>query len=120
MLESDSVLALTFAVDLFISQMPDQPGDCVAVFDGPGEPANPTYTYERPHVQIVVRGPMGSYRATHIRAQDIRNSLNGRYEETWGGVRYIGIWALGDIIPLSEDETGRPRFSMNFRLHRTG
>jgi hypothetical protein len=119
MLAANSILQLTFADDLFIGLMPDQPDACVAVYDGPGEKAEPSYRYERPHVQVMVRGDQGKYRVAHIRAQTIRDALNGVQEETWGGARYIGVWALGDVISLGLDELRRPRCSINFRLHRT-
>lgn len=119
-LAAQSVLGLVFGTDLFIGGLPSTPDACVAVYDTTGEPPEPSYRYERPHVQVVCRGDQGAYRLTQIQAQTIRDILNGINEETWNGARYIGIWALGDVNFIANDENRRPRFTINFRLHRTG
>lgn len=124
-LEGTSALALTFAEDLFISEMPDENEDaivsdqCVCIYDTGGEPAEVNYTYEKPTIQIRVRGAKGAYLATHELAQSIRDTLNGLHNETWNGARYIGIWAMGDVLFISYDDNHRPIFTVNFRIHRT-
>lgn len=118
-LEGTSALALTFATDLFISEMPDRPDDCVCVYDTPGEPPETGYVYHRPGLQIRVRGAKGAYLATHEFAQAIQAALHGLHDETWNGTRYVGIWATGGVLFVGYDDNHRPIFSINFRIHRT-
>ena len=119
MLEGESSLGLVFATDLFINKMPSSPDNVVSIHDASGESPEVNYTYEKPGVQIRVRGAKGGYKAAHEQAQDIRNFLHPTGNLTINGARYVGIWAEGDIIPLGDDDNERPLFSMNFRVHRT-
>jgi hypothetical protein len=118
-LDGDSDLGLTFAVDLFISEMPASPDACVCVSDAPGMSPEVDFTYERPMVQVMVRGAKDGYRAAHMLAQTIRDKLNGLHDYEVNGARYIGVWAEGDLIPLGYDDNHRPQVAVNFRLHRT-
>jgi hypothetical protein len=119
-LDDASSLGLTFATDLFVSEMPISPDACVAIYDTGGEPAEPDYVYERPTVQVKVRGARGRYRDAHILAQTIRDLLNGMHNEELNGARYIAIWIETDVIFIGYDESHRPQFTLNLRIHRTG
>lgn len=116
---SDSTIGLALGTDLFISTMPADPDECVAVYDSGGENSEAQYNYQRPTVQIRVRGNRGEYNTTYALADSIRNLLHGLANYTVGSVRYVGIWAQGDILFIHYDENQRPVFSMNFILHRT-
>ena len=119
LLEATSALGLTFADNLFVSEMPSTPDECVAVYDTGGEDPESRYTYERPTVQVRVRGDKGAYRSTYDLAQQIRDALHGLTNEETGGARYVGIWSVGDIMALGYDDNRRMVFSVNFRTHRT-
>jgi hypothetical protein len=119
MLDGESSLGLTFATDLFVSEMPPTPDLCVCIYDTPGESPNPDYNYEKPGVQVRIRGNKGSYEEAYNLAQDIRDFLNGKHNEEINGARYIGIWAEGDIFFVAYDENHRPLLTINFNLHRT-
>lgn len=119
MLEANSALALTFNTDLYYAEMPDSPDACVCIYDSGGMPPDPHQTYERPTVQVRIRGTKNGYDAAHLRGQAIRDLLNGSYEETWNAARYIGIWATTDVMFIYFDDNSRPVFSVNFRIHRT-
>jgi len=114
-----SSLGLTFATDLFISEMPQTPDECVCVYDTGGDDPGTEFTYERPTLQVRVRGARGGYLNAHGLAQEIRDVLNGQHNYTINGARYIGIWAVGDIIFVGYDDNHRPELTVNFRLHRT-
>ena len=114
-----SSLALTFATDLFVSEMPMEPDQCVCVYDTGGESPEGDYIYERPTVQVRVRGVKGDYLVAHELAQSIRDTLNGEHNHTINGARYIGIWGVGDVIFAGYDDNHRPLLTINFRLHRT-
>lgn len=118
-LEETSSLGLTFATDLFISEMPDSPDECVCVYDTGGEAAWPDYTYEKPTVQVRVRGEKGQYRSAHLLAQGIRDTLNGTANDTRNGARYIGIWDVSDVLFVGYDDNRRPLLTLNFRIQRT-
>ena len=115
-----SLPALTLGTDLYVSEMPDTPDLCVATFDIPGQDPEVNYVYERPFVQIVVRGDKGQYVAGHVLAQAVRDVIHGRHNVTVGTSRYVGIWQEGDIGFSGYDHQHRPEFSMHFRIHRTG
>ena len=119
LLDGDSSLGLVFMVNLFISELPETPDNCVAVFDSPGlAPALHT-EWKQPGVQIRIRGDKGAYRAAHLLAQTIGDLLHGIHNETVGATRYALIQQMGDVIPLGRDQLERPELSMNFQIQRT-
>lgn len=118
-LEGTSALALTFGTDLFISEMPPDPGQCVCVYDTGGESPETDYTYQRPTVQVRIRGARGCYQEAHNFAQSIRDTLNGEHNYTIDGTRYLAIWTVGDVLSVGYDDNHRPLLTINFRLHRT-
>jgi len=118
-LEATSSLGLTFATDLFVSEMPTEPDQCVCIYDTGGYDPEADYTYEKPTIQIRVRGAKGDYLVAHELAQSIRDTLNGEHDYTINGARYIGIWTVGDILFVGYDNNHRPLLTVNFRLHRT-
>ena len=118
-LAATSSLALTFATDLFISEMPDIPDECVCVYDTGGYEPEANFVYERPTVQVLVRGSKGDYVTAHNLTQSIRDVLHGLANHTINAARYIGIWCESDIMSLGYDKNHRPMLSVNFRIHRT-
>lgn len=118
-LAAASALALTFATDLFVSEMPATPDLCVTIYDTGGFDPDVNFVYDRPTVQIRVRGDRGEYLVAHGLAQTIRDLLSGEHNYTINGARYIAIWAQGDIISVGYDDNHRPILTINFRLHRT-
>ena len=118
-LEAISSLTLTFATDLFISEMPTTPDNAVCIFDTGGYEPEANYTYERPTIQVRVRGAGGGYLAAHEQAQAIRDELHALTNTTINGARYVAIWQEGDIISVGQDDNNRPNVTVNFRIHRT-
>jgi hypothetical protein len=118
MLAAVSSLALTFATDLFVSEMPDTPDQCVCVYDTGGFDPEGDFNYERPTAMIRVRGAKGAYTAGHELAQACRDALLGTADSTVNGARYIGIWVVGDVNHIGYDDNHRPLFTVNFRIHR--
>ncbi len=112
-------LTLTYATDLFIGEMPKTPNNCVCIFDTGGYDPESNYVYQRPTIQVRVRGAGGGYLAAHEQAQAIRDELHGLHNETINGARYVGIWQEGDIISVGQDDNKRPNITVNFRIHRT-
>lgn len=118
-LAGTSSLALTFATNLFVSEMPSAPDNCVCVYDTGGFEPDSNFTYERPTVQIMVRGAKGAYFSAHEQAQEIRDVLTATINHTINGARYIAIWCQSDVLSLGFDNNHRPMLSVNFRMHRT-
>ena len=118
LLVQESALTLIYANNLFISEMPDSPDECVCIYDTGGENSEPSYTYERPAIQVRVRGNKGKYQDAYDLATGIKNVLNGA-STTINSARYIGIWSVGDVIFIAYDDNHRPLLSINFRAHRT-
>ena len=118
-LEATSSLALTFGTDLFVSEMPDTPDESVCVYDTGGFEPEANFIYERPTVQVRVRGAKGDYVATYTLTQGIRDTLHPLANYTINGARYVAIWCQSDIISLGFDKNHRPMLSVNFRIHRT-
>lgn len=119
LLEATSFLGLTFTDNLFVSEMPSSPDACVVVYDTGGNDAEAGYTYDRPSVQIRVRGAKGGYKDAYALTLLIKNELHGTAGYETNATRYVGIWAEGDILALGYDDNHRPLFSINFRTHRT-
>jgi len=115
----DSSLALTFGTDLFVGYTPDSPDAVVGVYDSGGDGIEMDYTYERPSVQVRIRGDKGAYRAAQMRGQAIRDYLKGIVNQTKNSARYLAIWPKGDVLFIGRDEKNRPMFSVNFTAHRT-
>lgn len=118
-LAATSSLALTFRTDLFVSEMPATPDECVCVYDTGGFEPEANFVYERPTVQVIIRGAKDAYVATHNLAQGIRDVLHALANYTINSARYIGIWCQSDIMSLGYDKNHRPMLSVNFRIHRT-
>lgn len=118
-LEAETALALTFAANLFVGQMPESPDACVCVYDTGGYPGEANFVYQRPTCQVKVRGNKGAYKVAHELAQSIRDTLHALHNETINDARYIGIWMETDVLSLGPDERQRPMFTINFRVHRT-
>ena len=119
MLEAVSSLGLTFGTDLFIAFEPDNPDECVTLFDTTGrQPALSMdgSTYERPSLQVRVRS--NSYENGWDLIENIKNSLHGRAQESWNGTLYSIIYTASGPAMLDYDEQSRVRFIVNFDMQR--
>lgn len=117
---SDAALGLTFAINLFVSEMPEAPDECVCLYDTGGfDPLSIDERYEHPTVQVMLRGERMGYSDAWDLTQDIKDVLHKLHNEIWNGTRYIGIWCVGDVNHIGYDQGQRPLFSINFRIHRT-
>ena len=112
-------LDLVLGTNLFQTFMPESPDMCVAVIDSGGYDSQSNYIYERPTIQVLVRGTVWGHPTAYTHIKQIQNILHDLHGEVWGGSKYIGIWAQGDVLQLGYDESNRPILSLNFRIHRT-
>lgn len=113
-------LSLVKGTSIFLAQEPTNPDNTVTVFDTPGLPNDLTLDkeekYERPSVQIRVRN--NNYQTGWALANNIKNTLHGRANETWGAAYYSLIEVVSDPSMLDYDNNGRPRFILNISLQR--
>lgn len=112
-------LGLVFGTNLFVSEMPPTPDRCVCLYDTGGFDPEYDYVYQRPTFMARVRGEKGAYQTAWALARSVMDTLSPLANVSFGGTRYVGVWANGDIFHLGYDENQRPLFSMNFRAHRT-
>jgi hypothetical protein len=120
-LEQDSFLGLVYADNLFIGLEPNEPINCVVIFDTPGFPPQLTLDkvatiYEYPSVQVRVRN--SNYIDGWNLIQSIMTSLHGRAQETWNGTLYSVIYCSSGPALLDWDDNRRPRFIANFNIQR--
>lgn len=116
---SDAGLNLIIATNLFIDTAPSTVDKCTTVIDAPGLSPELNYVYERVGLQILQRGKKFGYLDAYNTLQAIKLYLHGKNDITLSGTRYIIISAIGDILPLGNDDNNRPLLSCNFKIHRT-
>jgi hypothetical protein len=120
LLESDSSLGLVFQTNLFIGIEPDQPNECVTIFDTPGSSPQLTMNrgeiYEYPSIQIRVRAT--EYLEGWGMIEDVKDFLHGRSQEQLNGTLYTAIICSISPFLLDYDQNRRPRFVVNFNLQR--
>jgi hypothetical protein len=120
---ASNIGTLTLGTNLFTSQMPQAAADkSVCVIDTGGyDPVAllDKDTVQRPTVQIIVRGDKGKNQTAYALAKTIDDVLDLMDRATEGGTVYIGIYKVGDITSLGQDDDNRPLWSMNFRIDRT-
>lgn len=120
MLTEDVSLGLTFGTNLYISMEPALPDDCVTLFDTGGMPPQLTLAkgedYFYPALQIRVRNK--SFMTGWLLAENIRESLHGRAQETWNGTLYSLVQCSSGPVLLDYDENRRARIVINFLIQR--
>ena len=119
MLVDESALGLAIGTNLFMGLEPNEPDNCVTIFDTSGY--DPQLTLDRknyfyPSIQIRVRN--NEYKAGWSLIYDIMVSLHGRGQEVWNETLYSVIKAIGDIAFMDWDEKDRARFIINFDMQR--
>ena len=104
----------TPGTDIFLGLMPDQPDNCIALFEYAGSPPDLHWNGEYPGLQVRVRD--ASYTAGRARIDKIYRLLHGLYEEELGGTRYLLIKARGSPEVLKRDASNRVEFFINFEI----
>ena len=127
----------TVGTDIFLGLMPDQPDNCIALFEYAGSPPDLHWAGEYPGLQVRVRNT--SYAAGREKIGEIMTALHGLYEQTLGGgdgdeggggegggdegepipakgTRYLLIKARGSPEVLKRDASNRVEFFINFEI----
>jgi hypothetical protein len=96
----------TVGTDIFFGLMPDQPDNCMALFEYAGSPPDLHWNGEYPGLQVRVRNK--SYEAM--------TALHGLHEQTLSGTRYLLIKARGSPEVLKRDNNNRVELFVNFEI----
>ena len=117
----DTSALFTDAVDLFVGEMPDDPDECVCLYDygGASPHPDPNMVDRNPRVNIRIRGDIGDYPGSYSNALSIISTLHGKHNEIKNSTRYISIFATSEPLWLGYDEKQRPQWSINFKINRT-
>jgi len=100
--------------DIFLGLMPDQPDNCIALFEYAGSPPDLHWEGEYPGLQVRVRDK--SYPAGKAKIEQIVRVLHGLHETVLGGTRYLLVKARGSPEVLKRDNNNRVEFFVNFEI----
>jgi hypothetical protein len=100
--------------DLFLGLMPDQPDDCIALFQYAGSPPDLHWEGEYPRLQVRVRDK--SYAAARAKIGTVAALLHGLHEQVLSDTRYLLIKALGSPEVLKRDANNRIEIFVNFEI----
>ena len=104
----------TLGADLFLGLMPDQPDNCIALFEYAGSPPDLHWEGEYPRLQVRVRDK--SYAAARAKIGSIVALLHGLHEQVLSNTRYLLIKALGSPEVLKRDANNRVELFVNFEI----
>ena len=104
----------TPGTDMFLGLMPDQPDNCVALFEYAGSPPDLHWSGEYPGLQVRVRNK--SYAAARTKIGEVMEKLHGLHEQTLSGTRYLLIKARGSPEILKRDNNNRVELFVNFEI----
>jgi len=117
---AQKISGLAFASNLFVGREPDQPDNCVTIFDTPGAP--PDVNYDKnfkvayPSVQIRVRNT--SYKDGWELINSIKSVLHNIGNEKINDTEYLLIACSQEPALLDWDEKNRARFVATFNMIR--
>ena len=104
----------TVGTDIFLGLMPDQPDNCIALFEYAGSPPDLHWPGEYPGLQVRVRNK--SYAAARTKIGEAMTALHGLHEQTLSGTRYLLIKARGSPEVLKRDNNNRVELFVNFEI----
>jgi len=94
--------------------MPDQPDNCIALFEYAGSPPDLHWNGEYPGLQVRVRNK--GYAAARTKIGEVMDKLHGLHEQTLSGTRYLLIKARGSPEVLKRDNNNRVELFVNFEI----
>ena len=104
----------TLGTDLFLGLMPDQPDNCIALFQYAGSPPDLHWNGEYPGLQVRVRNKC--YADARTKIGEVAKKLHGLHEQTLSGIRYLLIKARGSPEVLKRDNNNRVELFVNFEI----
>jgi hypothetical protein len=104
----------TLGTNIFLGMMPDEPDNCIALFEYAGSPPDLHWNGEYPGLQVRVRNK--SYAAARTKIEEVAKKLHGLHEQTLSGTRYLLIKARGSPEVLKRDNNNRVELFVNFEI----
>jgi hypothetical protein len=104
----------TVGADIFLGLMPDQPDNCIALFEYAGSPPDLHWNGEYPGLQVRVRNK--SYAAARTKIGEVMAELHGLHEQVLNDTRYLLIKARGSPEVLKRDNNNRVELFVNFEI----
>lgn len=104
----------TVGTDIFLGLMPDQPDNCIALFEYAGSPPDLHWNGEYPGLQVRVRNK--GYAAARTKIGEVMDKLHGLHEQTLSGTRYLLVKARGSPEVLKRDANNRVELFVNFEI----
>lgn len=104
----------TVGTDIFLGLIPDQPDNCIALFEYAGSPPDLHWNGEYPGLQVRVRNK--SYAAARSKIGEAMQKLHGLHEQTLSGTRYLLIKARGSPEILKRDTNNRVELVLNLEI----
>lgn len=109
----------TLGTNLFLAILPESPDVCVCVYETPGLAPHLTMgtaatAVDQPGLQVITRAARGDYPAARDKAHAIRALLGAVTETSISGIHILRISPDSSLLPMGEDENGRPMVSVNF------
>lgn len=104
----------TPGTDIFLGLLPDQPDNCIALFEYAGSPPDLHWPGEYPGLQVRVRST--NYSGGRAKIGEIVDLLHGLHEQELSGTRYLLIKARGSPEVLKRDSGNRIEFFVNFEI----
>lgn len=119
MLDAESGLNLVYGTNLYAGREPASPADVVTIFDVAGGAPQITFDNQKfENVAIQVRVRNVDYETGYALAENIKDSLHARAQETWNGTLYSVVYCTSGPFLLDYDKKQRPRFIINFNIKR--
>jgi hypothetical protein len=72
------------------------------------------FAVDQPGLQVIVRGARADYPGARNKALTVRGLLAAITETTISGIHVMRVSADGSLLPMGEDQNGRPMVSTNF------
>jgi hypothetical protein len=100
--------------DIFLSLLPAEIDNCIALFEYAGEAPELHSNIEKPRLQVMVRNV--DYQTGRMTIEQVKTALHGLSEQIINGKRYLLIKALQSPEFLGYDENNRAEFVCNFEI----
>ncbi len=105
----------TPGTDIFLGLMPDEPDNCIALFEYAGSPPDLHWAGEYPGLQVRVRNK--SYAAGRAKIEEVVTELHGLHETILNNsTRYLLVKARGSPEVLKRDNNNRVELFVNFEI----